>query len=160
MRTVRVARELDIIGTRQLQDLLEFSANIQQDVSTLIHRSAFAACDVAVATARDALADSAGPDTDTIEALSHVDDNTHDLAVAFLLKGLADSGKHDMQPELVNRNAFILEGEGPFPSMFILLVLPLGSHTFLEEVVVRFLGEFGDRCDVVLDLSRLLGPSH
>lgn len=38
--------------------------------------------------------------------------------------------------------------------MFVLRVLPLGADAFLEEVVVRFDGEFGSGCDVVLDGER------
>jgi hypothetical protein len=34
--------------------------------------------------------------------------------------------------------------------MFVLLVLPLGPYSFLEEVVVGFLCEFGNGGNVVL----------
>jgi len=34
--------------------------------------------------------------------------------------------------------------------MFILLILPFRSNTFLEEVIVRFEGEFRGRGNVVL----------
>jgi hypothetical protein len=56
-----------------------------------------------------------------------------------------------MKPELVNRNAaLILELVGPLSAVLILDILPFWPNAFLEEMVVGFEGEFGDRSNVVL----------
>jgi hypothetical protein len=105
---VRVAGELDGFCSRQLQDLLELAADVQEDLSSLLHRSALSSGNIAIATVGDALADRASPDTDTVEALAGVDHDAHDLAVALLLKRLADGGEHDVKPELVDGDGALL----------------------------------------------------
>jgi hypothetical protein len=70
---------------------------------------------------------------------------------SFILESLADGCKHDVEPELVDRDAaLVLELVRPFSTVLVLDVLPFGSDAFLEEMVVGFEGEFGDRSDVVL----------
>lgn len=57
-----------------------------------------------------------------------------------------------MKPEFVNGGgALVFELVGPFPTVFVLGVFPLGADAFLEEVVVGFESEFGDGGDVVLE---------
>jgi hypothetical protein len=43
-----------------------------------------------------------------VEALAGVDHDAHDLAVALLLKRLADGGEHDVKPELVDGDGALL----------------------------------------------------
>jgi hypothetical protein len=54
----------------------------------------------------DALAHGASPQTDTVKALAHVHDHTHNLVVAVALEGLADGGELCVQPQVV-------DGDGP-----------------------------------------------
>ena len=152
MRAVRVAREFDELGTGKLQDLLELPADVQQDILAFLLGAALASSNVAVATAGDALADGTGPDTNTVEALADVDHDAHDLAIALLLEGLADGREHDVQPQVVDGDgALLLERVRPLSSVLVLLVLPFGPHTFLEEVVVGFESELRHGGNVVLD---------
>lgn len=151
--TVGVARELDDLGVRQLQDLLELLADVREHLLALLGRPALAARNIAIATVGDALADSAGPGTDTVEALSDIDHDTHELSVALLLEGLADGSEHDVQPEVIDGDgALLLERVRPFSAVLVLLVLPLRSDAGLEQVVVGFEGQLRDGSDVVLDI--------
>ena len=57
-----------------------------------------------------------------------------------------------MQPEFIDGDStLILEGVGPFATMFVLLVFPFRADAFFEEVVVGFEAEFGGGSDVVLN---------
>lgn len=151
MSRVGVAGELDALVRRQLEDLLEALANGEENLLALLGRSALAAGDVAITATGDALADGAGPDADTEEGLSHVDDDAHDFAIVLVLEGLADGGHHGLQPQLVDVDAaFVLELIGPLAAVLVLGVLPLGPHALFEEVVVRLHGEVGYGSDVVL----------
>ena len=105
---VRVPRELDSFSGRQLQDLLELLADVHQHLLALLRRPTFASCDIAVSATGNALADCAGPDTDTVEALSDIDDNTHEFTIIFVLESLADCGKHNMEPEVVDWDIALL----------------------------------------------------
>lgn len=57
-----------------------------------------------------------------------------------------------MEPELVDGGGtLVLELVRPFPAMLVLRVLPLGTNTFLKQVVIGLESEFRDGGDVVLD---------
>jgi hypothetical protein len=148
---VRVTRELDRLSSRQLQDLLELLADVHENLLALLRRSTLASCNVAVSATGDALADCSSPDTDTVEAFSDVDNYTHELSVIFILERLADCCKHDMEPELVDRDAaLVLELVRPLSAVLVLGILPFWSDAFLEEVVIGFEGELRDGSNVVL----------
>ena len=79
------------------------------------------------------------PETDSIEALADVDNDTHDLLILIGLQGLADGSKHDVKPEIIDRNTtLILELICPFTAMLVPGVFPFRANTGLKEVVVRF----------------------
>lgn len=152
--SIGVTRVLDRLVGGKLEDLLEALADVHQDILTLLHRSALAASNIAVAPVRDALTNSAGPDTDTEEGLAHVDDNTHDFAILLLLKRLANGGQHGVQPDVVDvAVALVLEAVGPLATMLVLGVLPLGAHTLLEEMVIGLEGQIADGGNVVLRVA-------
>lgn len=134
---VRVAREFDLIRVFQAEGLLEALSNLKQDLLALIEAPALATGVVAVTAAVERLADGAGPKTNAVEALADVDDDSHDLAVAVILQGLANSSKHDVQPEGVNVDELLVaERERPLATVLVLRVFPLGADALLEEVVV------------------------
>jgi len=136
-----MTRELHLLLRWQLQDFLEFTANIHENFFALFDRSSLATSNIAITTTWDALSNCASPDTDTVEALSDITDNTHDLAITFLLEGLTNGREHDMEPELINVNqSLVLELVRPLSTVLVLLILPLWTNTFLEEVVVRLEG--------------------
>ena len=158
VRTIRMAGKLDQLPIPQPQDVLELPADAHQDVLALFRGAALPARDVGVAAAGDALADGARPQADAVEALAHVDDDAHDLAVVVLLERLADGGQHRVQPELVDGDGPLLfEAVGPFAAVLVLRVFPFWSHAFFEEVVVGFQGQFRGRGDVVLLWRRQSG---
>jgi len=84
MCCVCVPAEFKLLCCRKLKYFLESLANFHQILAT----ACFSGC--------------AGPETNTVEALSDVDNHTHDLALAFILQGLADCGELCVKPELVN----------------------------------------------------------
>ena len=145
---VLVTRELDLLGAGKSKDVLEPLADLFQPLLALKRVSALNG-----GLALGLLASGAGPQTDTPESLADVDDNTHDLVVLLVLKGLADGSEHDVEPSLVVGLA-VLEGVGPTATVLVLGVLPLGADAALEEVVVRLLGKLGSRGDVVLKKKR------
>ena len=148
---IRVTGELDSLSSRKLQDLLELLANVHENLLALLRRSSLTSCNVAVSATGDALADCSSPDTNTIEAFSDVDNYTHELSVFFILERLANCCKHDMEPELVDRDAaLVLELVRPLSAVLVLGILPFWSDAFLEEVVIGFEGELGDGRNVVL----------
>src|SRR4051794_40905905 len=67
---VGVAGEFYKLRRRELEDVLETHANSLQNLLALLGRPSLAACNVAVATTGDALADGASPHTDTEESLA------------------------------------------------------------------------------------------
>lgn len=102
--------------------------------------------------AGNALTHGASPQTDTVEALAHIHDHTHDLVVAVALEGLADGGELCVQPQVVDGDgSLILELVGPLATVLVLGVLPLRSYALLEEVVVGLEAQLGGWRDVVLD---------
>ena len=145
---VLVTRELDLLGAGKSKDVLEPLADLFQPLLALKRVSALNG-----GLALGLLASGAGPQTDTPESLADVDDNTHDLVVLLVLKGLADGSEHDVEPSLVVGLA-VLEGVGPTATVLVLGVFPLGAHAALEEVVIGLLGELGSRGDVVLKKKR------
>jgi hypothetical protein len=57
-----------------------------------------------------------------------------------------------MEPEFVDWNAaLIFELVGPLSAVLVLDILPFWPNAFLEEVVIRFEGKFGDGSNIVLD---------
>lgn len=154
MSTVGVAGELDDLTSGQVEELLEASSDVDEDLTALLGGAALAAGDVAVATSGNALAYGASPDADAEEGLADVDDDTHDLAILLVLEGLANSGKHDVKPELVNGDVtLLLELVRPLATMLVLGVLPLGANASLEEMVVGLESQLGDGGDVVLEID-------
>lgn len=137
VRAFRVSAELDHLVPFDLQNLLEPGSNPIKNTLALFRAASLTASDIAVSAVRNALADSLRPDADTIEALANIDHNPHHLAVALIFEGLADSGEHDVQPKLVNRDATLfLERIRPFASMFVLGIFPFRPYAFLEKMVV------------------------
>ncbi len=143
--SVGVARELDRLVVLELERLLEPLSNLQQNLLALLLGPALASI------AGDGAADSACPQTDTVEASPNVDDDTHDLVVVLILKVLANGSEHDVKPERVDVDGLLfLELEGPLAAVLVLCVFPLGSHALLEEVVVGLERELRCGGDVVL----------
>jgi hypothetical protein len=139
VRRVRVAGKLGLFVLVQAQRRLEAAANLHEHLAAHLGGPPLAA------------ARAAGPQPDAVEALAHVDDDAHDLAVVLVLERLADGGQHDVQPQRVDVDAaLVLELIGPLAAVLVLLVLPLGLDAGLEEVVVRLLGQLRGRSDVVL----------
>jgi hypothetical protein len=129
-----VARELHGIGILQFQNFLEPPSNRHEGFSAFLGRSA-----LSILVSRNGLADSAGPQADSVETFPDVDYNSHNLIVAVILKGLANSGELCVQPELIDGDSFlVLEGIGPLAAVLVLLILPFWPDAFLEEVVVCF----------------------
>ena len=149
--TVGVAREFELLLRRELQDFLEALANLHEDLASLLGRTTLTASHIAIAATGDALANCAGPDTDTEECLADVDNHTHDLAILLFLKGLADRAQHGVQPELVNVDvALFFEAVRPLAAVLVLDVLPFGTDVLLEKVVIRLESEFRNGGNVVL----------
>ena len=143
---VLVTRELDLLGAGKSKDVLEPLADLFQPLLALKRVSALNG-----GLALGLLASGAGPQTDTPESLADVDDNTHDFAIILVLKSLANSAHHNLEPETVDVDvALVLVLIRPLATMLVLRVLPLGANTFLEKVVVGLEREFGDGGNVVL----------
>lgn len=151
MCSLGVARELEQLVGGQLQDILDAAANGHENLLALLGSPALAAGHITVTTVGYALANSASPDTDTVECLADVDDHAHDLTVLLILQRVADGGQHDMQPQLIDVDAaLVLELVGPLAAVLVLGILPLGPHAGLEKVVVGLEGEVRNGRDVVL----------
>ncbi len=134
-----MTRELDLVGFAQLKHLLEATAQSLEHFLPLVEAAALSARYVARRPAWDRLAHGAGPQADAVEALAHVHDDAHDLAVAVLLvlERLADGGQHDLQPQVVDgHGALVFELEGPLSAVLILAIFPLRSDAFLEQMIV------------------------
>lgn len=137
MSSVRVAREFDLVVVLELQSLLEALANLGERLLCLFRGLA--------------LADRACPKTDTVKPSPHVDDDAHDLVIILVLEVLTDSREHDVEPQSVDVDGLlVLELEGPLAAVLVLRVLPLGSHTLLEEVIVGLERQFRCGGNVVL----------
>lgn len=148
---IGVTRKFDDLVVGQAEGLLESGTNLHEDLATLLGSPAFATCSVAVSASWEGFSDTLGPQTDTVETLADVDYYSHDLAVVFVLKCLANSGEHDVQPHLVDVDGLLVfELECPFSTVLVLGVFPFRADAFLEEMVVRLLRKFGGRGDVVL----------
>lgn len=151
MRTVGVARKLDLLAILELQGLLEVLANLHQDRLALFDTASLAASMIAFTTAGNGFTDSARPETDAVKALADVDDHAHDFAVVLVFERLTDGAEHDVQPGLVDVDGLLLfELVGPFAAVLVLGIFPFGPHAGLEEMVVGFESELGGGSDVVL----------
>lgn len=134
MCALSVARELDIVTCRELQDVLESLSNLHESILIA-----------------PLCAGGSSPNTDTVESLTDVDDNTHNLVGGIGLKSLSDSRKHNVQPELVNVDStFVPELVGPLSSVLVLDIFPLGTDTLLEKVIVGLERKVGGLGDIVL----------
>jgi hypothetical protein len=146
-----MSRELDLLRGRQLENLLELAADRQENLLTLLTTTALATSNIAFTSAGDALSDGTGPDTNSEEGLSDVDNYTHDLAIVLVLESLTNGGHHDLEPKAVDINvSLILVLVRPLAAVLVLGVLPLGADAGLEEVVVGFEGKLGNGCDIIL----------
>lgn len=135
--TVGVTRELNLLSRGQLKDLLEAASNRQENVLTLLGATSLSASNITLASTGDALSDGASPDTNTEESLTDVDDNTHDLAIILVLKGLANGAHHNLEPKTVDVDiSLVLVLVRPLATMLVLGVLPLGANTLLEKMVI------------------------
>lgn len=151
-----MSRELDDVALLEAENLLEPSADRLEDLLALSGRAG------AGLVAGKALADGSRPQTDTVEALTHVHHNTHHLAVSVVLQGLADGGQLGVEPQLVDGDgALVLERVRPFAAVLVLGVFPLGPDSLLEEVIVGLEAQFRGWRDVVLvwsaDLRKMTG---
>lgn len=102
---VGVTGELHLLAGRKLKNLLDPPAHAEEGLLALLGGATLAASHVTVTAARNGLADATRPDTNTVEGLADIDDHTHDLAIVLVLQGVADSGQHDVQPQLVDVDA-------------------------------------------------------
>lgn len=100
---VRVTRELNGISLLETKDFLETPADVLEDLLAL--------CGCAtVLVSGDTLANSPSPQTNTVEALAYVHNNTHNLVVTIVLESLANSGQLCVQPQVVDgHGALVLE---------------------------------------------------
>ena len=149
--TICVTRKLNLLSGRELQDFLEPTANVEQDVLALLTAATLTASNVAVTSVGNVLAGGASPDTNTVEGLAHIDHNAHDLAIVLLFERLANSRHHHLKPEAIDFDtALILVLVRPLATVLVLGVLPFGTDASLEQVVVGLLGKLGDGGDIVL----------
>lgn len=147
MGGVGVTHKLDNLIRVELQQILEPLANLLKDSlglfrGPLVTRSGFV-------TRR------ASPETDTVESLASVDNDTHDLVVAFLLELLTDRSEKNVHPDFVIGLA-LLESVCPTTTVLVLWVFPFWAYAGLEKVIVGLWCELGSRSDVVLWLSACL----
>jgi len=146
MGALGMARELNNFPINKLQDLLEVLADLHQ------RRFLWSASPTT---------GTLSPETDSIEGLADVDNDTHDLLILIGLQGLADGSKHDVKPEVIDRNTtLILELKCPFTAMLVLGVFPFGADTGLKEVVVRFQTEVRCLGYVILQKELLVGTAN
>lgn len=151
MRGFCVAGELDLLRGWQLENFLDTLADVGKSLTSLLRSAALASGHITISAIGDALAGGTGPDTNTVEGFTDVDNHAHDFTVLLILKRVANGSKHYVQPQLIDIDtALVFELVRPLSTVFILGVLPLWSHASFEEVVIRLEGEVGDRCNVVL----------
>jgi hypothetical protein len=148
---VGMAHELDGLLVGDLEDLLEAVADLHEDSLRLLR----GALRLSSLGGVGLCAGAAGPETNTVEGLTNVDDNTHDLVVVVILELLANGAEQDVQPDFVVGLA-LLEGVGPATTVLVLRVFPLRADTVLEEVVVGLGGELRGGGDVVLQCGQRL----
>lgn len=153
MRTIRMTRELHHLAVLQHKHLLQFPSNILEYPLALLGAPALAPRYIPFATARNTLAYSLRPQSDTVEAAADIDHHAHDFAIVVVFEGLANGSEGDVQPEVVDGRGFALEAVGPFAAVFVLGIFPFRAHAFFEEVVVGFERQFGDGGDVVLEVK-------
>lgn len=94
---VGVTGEFDHVGFLQTEDILEPPTDRLQDILALRRRAS------GLITG-NALAHGASPQTNTVKALAHIHNNSHDLVVAIALEGLADGCQLGVQPQVVDGN--------------------------------------------------------
>jgi hypothetical protein len=148
---VGMAHELDGLLVCDLEDLLEAVADLHENSLRLLR----GALRLASLGGVGLCAGAAGPETNTVEGLANVDDDTHDLVVVIILELLANGAEQDMQPDVVV-GLTLLEGVGPATTVLVLRIFPLRADTVLEEVVVGLGGELGGGGDVVLECGQRL----
>lgn len=142
---VGVTHELDGLLVLDGEDGLEVVADLHEDLLRLLG----SALGLTLLGGVGLCAGGAGPETDTVEGLADVDDDTHDLVVVVILELFTDGSKQDVKPDVVVGLA-LLEGVGPTATVLVLRVFPLGADAVLEEMVVGLGGELGRGSDVVL----------
>ena len=145
MCSIRMTRELHGVIVPKLKGLLEPLSDFLQNFFALLRCPGFALL------AWNSTTDRACPEADTVETLSNIDNDTHDLVVVLVLKILADGCEHNMEPERIDVDClFVLELISPFAAVLVLAVFPFRSNAFLEKVVVGLERKIGCGGDVVL----------
>lgn len=96
MRSISVTGEFEGVIVLQFQRSLESLADAHECCLALLRASALSTGSIAIATTGELLADTPGPETDSVEALSHVDDDAHDFTVVLVFEGFTNSGEHDV----------------------------------------------------------------
>jgi hypothetical protein len=140
-----VTHELDGLSVLDGKDSLEAATNLHQDLLRLLG----SALGLALLGRVCLCAGAAGPEANTVECLANVDDNTHNLVVIVVLELLANSGKEQVEPDVVV-GVTLLEGVGPATTVLVLGVFPFRADTVLEEMVVGLGSELRRGGDVVL----------
>lgn len=95
-----------------------------------------------------------GPDAENVLAVTHAEHGATDL-VRCLTKLVADESEQQVLPVAVG-NA-LLHAYDPLAARLVLLVLPNGTHAFLEQVIVRNERQGRWPLEVAVDLEELLG---
>ena len=85
MGTLGMRVELDDLVAFQLQNFLELLTNSKEHISAFLRAATLSSCHIAVASTGNALTDGLGPDTNAVETLADVDDDSHDLAITLVL---------------------------------------------------------------------------
>lgn len=130
---ISVTTEFELFRCWKLKYILESLTNLHQVVST----TCFASC--------------ASPQANSEEALSDVDNHSHDLMIAFIFERFSNCSKLCVKPKLVNVDQLlVLERVRPLSTMFVLGVFPFRPDAFLEEMVVGFQAKVGTSSDIVL----------
>lgn len=134
--------KLDHLRITQLQDLLKPRPDLQERLFPTI----------GIPTIPRPFTHTSRPQSDSVEALSHVDHDAHDLVVVVVFEGFSDSSELGVEPERIDVDgSLIFERVGPLPAVLVLGVFPFWSDALFEEVVVGFETEVAAWCDVVLD---------
>lgn len=143
MSSVGVTTELQLVVRWNLENLFESLPNLHQSVSAA------------------GLASSASPQANSEETLPHVHHDTHDLVITFILKRLTNRGQLSVKPKFVDIHRLLFfESVRPFPSMFVLGILPLRSYSSLEEVIVGLDSQIGTCGNIVLKVVRLTRANY
>lgn len=144
-----MAHELDRLLVCDLKNSLEALANLHEYGLRLLRGTLGLALLGGVCLGASA----ASPETDTVEGLTDVDNDTHDLVVIVILKLLTNGSEQDVQPDFVI-GLTLLEGVRPTATVLVLRVFPLRADTLLEKVVIGLGSELGRGSDVVLEEVR------